>query len=198
MLLGVGHGTGKKRPRDTLPAMLRRNDEADDRPDGLIVDGLHNGRACQPRILFSRSDRNPTDGHLVPIANQSGRSSGFHEPFELSPVYFSSCGARWWQCLGAAQPIGHAPATSSDRAALGFEDRVEVDPAFWREGQDGELHVVLKPQKIIEPIPSRVGVETNRPIHESSCSITSSCSTIDLNSAIDARGLSFTCGSHCF
>ena len=50
MLLGVGHGTGKKRPRDTLPAILRRNDEADNRPDGLIVDRLHNRRARQPRV----------------------------------------------------------------------------------------------------------------------------------------------------
>jgi hypothetical protein len=145
MLFGVGHGTGKKRLGDSLPAVLRGNDEADDRPDWLIVDGLHDRRARQPRILFSRSNRNPTDGHFVPIANESRRPPGFHEFFQLSSVCFSPCGARWWRCLGAAQPIGHAPTTSSDRATPGFEDRLEVRPAVWRDGQYGELHVVFKP-----------------------------------------------------
>ena len=144
MLFGVSHGTGKKRLRDSLPAVLRRNDKADDRPDGLIVDGLHDRRARQPRILFSRSNGNPTDGQLAPVADEAGRSPGFHESLQLSSVYFSPCGARWWRCLGAAQPVGHAPATSSDRATLGFEDRLEVGPAPWRHGQDGELHVVFK------------------------------------------------------
>ena len=145
MLFGVGHGTGKKRLGDSLPAVLRGNDEADDRPDGLIVDGLHDRRARQPRILFSRSNRNPTDGHFVPIANESRRPPGFHEFFQLSSVCFSPCGARWWRCLGAAQPIGHAPATSSDRATSRFEDRLKVGPALWRKGQNGELHAIFNP-----------------------------------------------------
>ena len=145
MVFGIGHGTGKKRLCDSLAAILRRNDESDDRPDRLIVDGLHDRRACQFSILFSRSNRNPTDRHFASIANESGRSFGFHEFLQVSSIYFSPRGARSWRSLGAAQPIGHAPATSSDRATPGFEDRLEVRPAVWRDGQYGELHVVFKP-----------------------------------------------------
>ena len=136
MLLGVSDRTGKKSLCDSVPPVFGRNNEADDRPDGLIVDGLHNGRACQPRILFSRSDGNPTDGHLAPVANESGRTSGFHEFLQLSSVYFSPCGARWWRCLGAAQPIGQHQQPRATEQPFGFEDRLEVDPALWREGQN--------------------------------------------------------------
>ena len=84
MLPGVGHGTGKERLCDSLATILCRNDEADDRPDGLIVDGLHNRGARQPRILLSRCQADPTDGHFAPVADESGWSSGFHETLQLS------------------------------------------------------------------------------------------------------------------
>ena len=46
--LGVCDSSREERLRHALAAILGRHDKADDRPDGWLIDGLHDRRALEP------------------------------------------------------------------------------------------------------------------------------------------------------
>src|SRR3954465_9036077 len=54
----------KQSVRDTLTAVLGWDDEADDRPDRLVVDRLHHGRSLQSGELGARPEGHPADRDL--------------------------------------------------------------------------------------------------------------------------------------
>jgi len=59
------------RPGDALATMLGRDHEADDRPDGLMVDGLHHGRAQSCGVFLAWPERHSANGNFAAVANEA-------------------------------------------------------------------------------------------------------------------------------
>src|SRR5262249_34159212 len=107
---------------NALAPLLGGHDEADDRPDRLLIDGFHHRRPLQPGVILTRPQSYPADGSLSAIANEAGRVAAIHERFQFSAI---GLGARlsWRRWPRAASAISHAPATTGDRATFRVEDR---------------------------------------------------------------------------
>src|SRR6185503_2496297 len=78
----VGHRALQQRGRDALAAMLAGDDEADDRPHGFVVDGLHHGRALELRELGARPKRDPADRRLTAVRDEAGWRTGVDQRLE--------------------------------------------------------------------------------------------------------------------
>src|SRR5262245_62055976 len=66
----------EQRTSHALAAMLGRDDEADDGPDGLVVDRLHHRRALESGEFFARRERDPSYGHAVAVSDEPRRLAG--------------------------------------------------------------------------------------------------------------------------
>src|SRR5262252_1814054 len=91
------------------------------------------------RELLARRERDPADGHLAVVGDETRRSAAIDELLQLRTVGLGARHAFGRHVLTAAA-IEHAPAASRNGAALRLEHRFDIGPAIRRRGSDRELH----------------------------------------------------------
>src|SRR6266853_1368925 len=124
--------------------MLGGHYEADDRPDRSMVDGLHHGRALEFGVFLAWPERHPANGNLAAVANEAWWVAGVDEGLELRAVCLGSRCPRRQGPARATSAVVHAPTAASHRAPFGIEQLFDVRPAIGREGQDGEVHGLVR------------------------------------------------------
>lgn len=72
VVAGVLDGRVQESPGDPLPPGLPGHDEADHRPDRLVVDPSENLRPFEPRVVLPGADADPTNRPPVSIGDEPG------------------------------------------------------------------------------------------------------------------------------
>jgi hypothetical protein len=89
----------------------------------LSSTGFITGDRCKRRELFARRERNPADGVLAAISDETGWVAGVDQSLEAGAV-----GPGVEETSGSAAAVGHAPAIARNRAASRAE-KPFPDPA---------------------------------------------------------------------
>jgi len=128
--LCILYGSGQELTGDPASAVRRRYNKADDRPNRLFVNGLHDWRLLQLCEVFSRTKRDPAYRRVPFVTDESGgwilQRQGLQ--FLSAACALSLTRSKRW-CF-AAVSVEHAPAATSNAAAFGVENRLEIGPAI--------------------------------------------------------------------
>src|SRR5258708_3009967 len=98
----VRNGSVQQRPGDALAAMLRGHYEADDRPDRLMVDGLHHGRAAEFGVFLAWAERDPADRIFAAVPDEAWWIAGVDQGSQLGTICLGARGSRRQGPAGAA------------------------------------------------------------------------------------------------
>lgn len=139
VLAGVRDRASEQSASHSLAAMLGWHDEADDGPDGPVVDGLHYGRAPEPREFFARRERDPPYGNVAAVCDEARWFAGVDERLESGTIGLRAVSNARQGRRASAAAVVHAPAPARDGAALRAEDRLDVRPSFRRGRKYDEI-----------------------------------------------------------
>ena len=118
---------------------LRVDEETDDRPHRLRVDGLHHRRARELRVVLARAERYPADGAALLVAEEARHDAAIDQRLQRALVVLRIREAGGDLVLAGAA-IAHAVAAARDRCARAREQLDEIVPAIGGQRLDFELH----------------------------------------------------------
>ena len=123
-------GTAQQLVLVTLAAVRLGDVGTHNRPDGRVIDGLHDVRALQLAVVLARPKADPPDGRAVGIADEARYDPRADQPVELLLVAGT---VRFTDADLADLPVVDAPATAHNRSAWQVEQLLEVGPGPVRQ-----------------------------------------------------------------